>query len=397
MDRSRCIARPAVFTRTRLVAGEPSWTFASDRVEAALTRDGGHLGPVTFHTASGPFQPFAVAPWAEDGRARPGGVLRMLRGDFFCMPFGAGAWRGENPPLHGETATARWRLDSLTTDHHGAHLCASLAVSSRPGRVTKEIFLRAGETNLYCRHTLSGFRGPMTFGHHATLAFAPEHGEGRLSLSPRRLGQVHPAPFENPAAGGYHALKLGATFRDLRRAPLAAGGHTDLSRYPAREGFEDIVLLGAPPPAPDVACAPGWAAVVFPRARQLWFALKDPRLLPSTVLWLSNGGRHYAPWNGRHRRVLGVEDVVCGLPLDLAASLRPGPFTRAGIPTVRRLDPRRPLRVPYIMGVAALPAGFDAVRRIRFARDHVVFHARSGRRAEHPVDLSFLGLSAATS
>ena len=36
--------------------------------------------------------------------------------------------------------------------------------------------------------------------------------------------------------------------------------------------------------------------------------LKNPAQLPVTMLWFSNGGRSYAPWNGRHRDVLGVED-----------------------------------------------------------------------------------------
>jgi hypothetical protein len=37
-----------------------------------------------------------------------------------------------------------------------------------------------------------------------------------------------------------------------------------------------------------------WTAVIFPEQRYVWFALKNPRLLRS------NGGRHYAPWHGRH-------------------------------------------------------------------------------------------------
>ncbi len=36
--------------------------------------------------------------------------------------------------------------------------------------------------------------------------------------------------------------------------------------------------------------------------------LKNPADLPVTMLWISNGGRDYAPWNGRHRGVLGIED-----------------------------------------------------------------------------------------
>lgn len=80
------------------VHGAASWRIASDRIEAYVTRDGGQLAPVTFQTERGPVQPFAIAPWA--GETMPGGtppVLHRLRGDFFCLPFGANAtpWRGD--------------------------------------------------------------------------------------------------------------------------------------------------------------------------------------------------------------------------------------------------------------------------------------------------------------
>jgi hypothetical protein len=97
----------------RTVHGASSWRIANDVVDAWLTRDGGHLGPVHFKTARGVVQPFSVAPWfpRKIGSEMPG-VLRHLRGDFFCLPFGGNAapWRGENHPTHGETAQARWRL-----------------------------------------------------------------------------------------------------------------------------------------------------------------------------------------------------------------------------------------------------------------------------------------------
>ena len=193
-----------------------------------------------------------------------------------------------------------------------------------------------------------------------------------------------PAPFENPAQGGYSCLRPGAVFRDLRRVPRVGGGCADLTRYPAREGFEDLVLLATRPSRPVA-----WTAVAFPREGYLWFALKDPALLASTVLWHSNGGRHYPPWNGRHRRVLGLEEVTAFFHLGLAASARPNSLSRRGVPTTLALRADRPLRIPYVMGVTAIPRGFDAVRRVRFGRDHLVFIAASGKTARQAIDWSF--------
>ncbi|MFI5356197.1 MAG: hypothetical protein ACHQ4G_02555 [Opitutales bacterium] len=372
--------------RVQTVLGQPSWRLASDKVEAFVTRRGGHLAPVTFQTEAGPIQPFAIAPWCGETlpKGLPG-VLRPLRGDFFCLPFGSDAkpWRGERHPAHGETAEGPWRLNRR--ESASMHLVAEMTTTVRPGRVVKRILLRPGETNLYIRHELHGLRGPMSLGHHATLAFPDEPGAGRIAVSPWRFAQVCPEQFEFPAQGGYSSLKIGAHFRDLRRVPRATGGTADLTRYPAREGFEDLVMLSA-----RAGSGPAWTAVTFPSRHYVWFALKDPRKLASTVLWHSNGGRHGAPWSGRHRRVLGLEEVTSYFHLGLAKSAAPNPVARRGIPTVLHLDPARPLTVPYIMGVAAIPRGFDTVRRIDFHDDHIVLRAASGPTLRHAVDVSFL-------
>src|SRR5580698_3993621 len=93
----------------RVVCGQPSWRIASNTVEAFVTEIGGHIGPVTFDRHDRRIRPYSVAPWAEERDAatlEP--ILKVLRGDFFCMPFGGNStvFAGENHPVHGETANA---------------------------------------------------------------------------------------------------------------------------------------------------------------------------------------------------------------------------------------------------------------------------------------------------
>ena len=59
---------------------------------AFVTRIGGHLGPVTFDRRGRKIMPLSVAPWAAErlDLATPP-IIRALRGDFFCMPFGGNA------------------------------------------------------------------------------------------------------------------------------------------------------------------------------------------------------------------------------------------------------------------------------------------------------------------
>lgn len=372
----------------RPVHGAASWRLASDCVEGFLTCQGGHLGPVFFHTDRGRLQPFALPPWQppEVGRALPA-VLRPLRGDFFCAPFGGNAtpFRGEHHPVHGETAARTWRLVEQHSAGGTATLTARLRLRTRPGRVTKRITLRAGEPVVYQEHIIEGCAGPMCLGHHAMLAFPAGEGSGRIATAPFRFGRTVPRVFEDPARGGYSSLRPGAWFRSLHAVPAADGRAADLSRYPARAGFTDLVQL-----AGARSRGPAWTAVTFGAQRWLWFALRDPQLLTSTLLWHSNGGRHYAPWNGRHRRILGLEDVTAYFDYGLAESARPNDFSRRGVATSLPLRRDRPLRVPYIMGVLTLPRGFDSVRSVRFKGDQAIFTALSGRRVVQALDRGFL-------
>ncbi|HRG54717.1 MAG TPA: hypothetical protein PLG56_01670 [Lacunisphaera sp.] len=372
----------------RVVHGAASWRLASDCVEGFLTREGGHLGPVFFNTDRGRIQPFALSPWQphEVDRHLPA-VLRPLRGDFFCAPFGGNAapFRGERHPVHGETAGQTWRLVTREATAGHVSLSARLTLRARPGRVTKRIVLRAGEPVVYQEHVIEDCAGPMCLGHHAMLAFPAADGSGRIATSPFRFGRTVPRAFEDPARGGYSSLQPGAWFRSLRAVPIAAGGTADLSRYPARAGFTDLVQL-----AGARSRGPAWTAVTFGRERWLWFALRDPQLLTSTLFWHSNGGRHYPPWNGRHRRILGLEDVTAYFDYGLAESARPNDFSRRGIATTLPLRRDRPLRIPYVMGVLALPRGFDSVRSVRFMGDRAIFTAVSGRRVVQTLDRDFL-------
>ena len=367
--------------------GQPSWRLKSDDVEAYVTQTGGHIGPVTFQLGRRQIQPYSVAPWAAEApAAKSPAVLRALRGDFFCLPFGGNAkpFRGERHPVHGETANARWKLESASP----GELHLSLKTRIREGRVDKHVFLRPGQTAVYQRHIISGMSGPMNLGHHAMLKF-PDSG-GVVSTSRIAFGQVLPTRFEQPEQGGYSALKVGARFRSLQRVALAGGGHADLTRYPARRGFEDLVMMVS-----EAAQPLAWTAVTFAEEGYVWFALKDPRVLRQTVFWISNGGRHYAPWNGRHVNVLGLEEVTSYFHHGLAESAGRNPLSAQGIPTCLRLNPNQPLKVNYVMAVAVIPKGFDRVAAITPAKNHqsVRLTALSGSNIDVPLDLSFLEIT----
>lgn len=349
------------------------WQLKSDQIEAVLTQKGGHLTAV-FNLKDKKISPFHTAPWAEETlpKGTPA-IIEKLRGDFFCFPFGGNetAYGDEQHPVHGETANATWKQTSPST--------WELETKIRKAKITKEIRL---DNVIYQRHTIEGASGPMAFGHHAMLRFQTP---GLVSTSHFRFGEVFPGEFEEPARGGYSSLKPGERFQRLEIVPMANGQVADLSRYPAREGFEDLVMLIGDDTLPFA-----WNAVVFPEEGYVWFALRNPRVLRHTILWHSNGGRHYAPWNGRHRAVLGLEDVTANFHYGLAESAAPNPLTEEGIPTYVDLNPDRPLIVSTIMGIAQVPSTSEHVENIEATSEGIQLEFRDGQTREVKLDLSFL-------
>jgi len=372
------------------IFGEPSWRLATEGTEAYVTRRGGHIAPVTHELDGQKVQPYHVAPWyAEPERAEHPVLLQVLRGDFFCMPFGGNEapYRGEAHPAHGQTAQSDWEFEALYEEPEGSTLHLKLETTVRPGRVDKLISVQTGQNAIYSRHILSGYSGPMNIGHHANLRFPDLPGSGLISTAPFAAGQVCPLLFEQPEGKGYTSLRTGAGFTSLKSVP-SLHGEADLTRYPARRGWEDLVQFFAEP-----GLKLGWTAVAFPDLGYVWISLKDPRVLNSTVLWHSNGGRHYAPWNGRHINVLGLEEVTSNFHFGLAESAGPNGWTERGFKTVHELTPDAPLNVNTIMAVAAIPADFTHVATVEPAEGGVLVTDENGASVLVPLDLEFLGLA----
>jgi hypothetical protein len=226
--------------------------------------------------------------------------------------------------------------------------------------VEKNITLRDGETALYISHTIKGLQGDWSYGTHPILDLSgmPE-GAARVSVSPFRWASVYPEWFSNPADGAKQELKIGGLFSDLAEVPLADGGSTDLTRYPARPASDDLVMMVSVAAAAEQPFA--WSAVVMDG--YVWFSLKNPADFPSTLFWLSNGGRSAAPWNSRHTARLGIEEV-CSHFCDSVEISRKDLLQNLSIPTYRTFSRDIPVTLRNIQAVAPVPDGFGKVESI---------------------------------
>jgi hypothetical protein len=378
----------ALAAEERVIHSQPSWIISTKQVELAVTQTGAHMAPITFFRDSAqPVQPYHISPWQDENLKLDVPLLAVLRGDFFCLPFGGNsdAFRGEKHPPHGEVANGKWRHVETKREGGVTTLRLEFETKARAGRVTKELSLIEGQNVVYSRDVIEAFAGPAPLGHHATLAMPDKEGAFRIATSPFRFGMTNPSLFSNPAKGEYQSFAIGARFTDLAKVPLQFKGvpDADVTRLPERRGFADLLQLCNEPG--EIA----WTTATRADEGWLWFALKDPAVLNSTVIWIENRGRHGVPWNGRNNCV-GIEDVCAFFADGLAASAQPNALTNEGVKTTLDLRAGQPAAINYIQGVAKVPAGFDVVKSVEFKPGEVVFVSPGGQRVAVPVRHEFL-------
>ena len=363
----------------QVIHGEPSFHLATPELDLDITARGGHLAPVVFHLPGRDVSPYALAPWEPADFPEIPPLLAVLRGDFLCFPFGGQT----NGPPHGETANCVW----TPVDSDSRSLRFRMETTDTEATVVKTITTREGHHAIYLEYEISGADGDFSYGNHPILDFSGlAEGTGRVTTSAFHWASVFPGKFSNPAAGESQALAEGAAFTDLQEVRLAAGGTTDLTRYPSRIGNDDLVMMAH---APATAGQPfAWSAAALDG--YVWFSLKNPSDFPATMLWFSNAGRTAPPWNRRHLGRMGIEDV-CSHFSDGVDQSRLNLLEKQGVPTTRNFRKDKPVRLRNIHAVAAVPDDFGAVRSIVPDGDNaVVVTGESGVRIVIPLNWQFV-------
>lgn len=362
----------------------PHAHLSAEGIELVLDLGIGHVARLAVTRDDRTAAPFHRAPWADDP-VPPSGTedaphLARISGDFFCAPFAAADV--EPAPAHGWPANAPWR--PIGTTHHPAGGVTGRFELSHPvmgARVVKELTLRDGHPFLYQRHVFEGGDGRIPVANHAMVSLP---SGGHLAVSPKRWAETPPAALETDPARGRSVLAYPARAADLARFPRGDGGTADLCAYPIDRGHEDFAML-VEAEGSDF----GWSAVTRPEGDVALF-LKNAVRLPVTMLWFSNGGRTYAPWNGRHVGVLGVEDGCSWSLHGHVASIAENPLSDAGVPTAIRLDPTGWVDIRHVIGAAPLPAGFGPVVTIAVASGRLVLANAASEMLALPYDADFL-------
>lgn len=362
----------------------PTYELAAAGIRIVLDLGIGHIARFEVERNGRKAAPFHRAPWADDAVPPEGTTdaphLARISGDFFCAPFSTSDV--EPAPAHGWTANSTWAPVACEAIEGGVRATFRLERAVMGAHVFKHLTLRDGHPFLYQSHVFEGGAGALPVANHAMVRLP---AGGRLSFSPKRWAETPGKPLEDDPARGRSALAYPARSDVLAAFPRADGGTADLTAYPIDDGHEDFVML-----VEAEGSSLGWSAAVRPDEGDMALMLKNPAELPVTMLWYSNGGRFYAPWNGRHRNVLGIEDGCTWGGNGHAASIASNPLDEAGVPTAIRLDPAGRVEVRHIIGALPIPEGWDAAADIGTDGRMLVVTDRSGRTLSVPFDSGFL-------
>lgn len=295
---------------------------------------GGMLGPTLFVLADGrQVAPFQVAPWANDTVEDLPGILKRLRGEWPCVPFGfdadraaAGGWPGSlaatnvDPLPHGHSSNNSWRFESaadgsisLSIDYPDAHPIRGLrrTVTPDPSATALDFVLEI-DVRADCI---------LPLGLHPSFRLPQKPGAMRIEVGSAVTGMTFPAPVDASSI-----FKQGALLEPWHDVPLIAGGRLDIRQVPLPQATEEVVqLLDMPGHAALWNSAEGY------RVKLSW----NPDHYPSALLWFSNRGRNFAPWNGRHL-ALGLEPICSAFDLGQQISAADNPISRRGVATARQ-------------------------------------------------------------
>lgn len=323
-----------------LSPSDPTRTLRWAHGRAELQRLGGMLAPVVFRSpGAADFAPLQVAPWADEpGADALPGILRRLRGEWPCVPFGRcdrpggmpQGWSERKPHDdwgHGFASHHDWQW---TTTDEPLSLALQIDPPAPLRRLTRTVRAQADAPALEVTLEIE-VSEPCTLpvALHPTLRL--DAGAVRLHLPAHQGGVTYPVPAEP----GISRLAPDRSFDRLEAVPLAAGGTLDLSRFPLPVDTEELLQLREPGgPVVLHYLDAGWALEID------W----DHAPLPDLMLWVSHRGRRHAPWNGRHL-ALGVEPVNGLFDLGrVATAPAVHPLAgRRGLPLV----PGEPLRIHY--------------------------------------------------
>lgn len=316
----------------------------------------GMLGPIEFFLGDGrKAQPMAVAPWADDEGpefdALPD-LLKRLRGEWPCVPFGAPSapaglpadWTGVpvsglGDDFHGYSSHNQW--SKIRDLPNGLELSIEYPETHAVKRLGRRIEGVAGKTrvcvslSIEVRHDVL-----LPIALHPVFKLPRQTGAAQLDVGEFSYARTFPVTLEP----GISCFAVDKVVDDLSAVP-SDKGMTDVTKLPLGYATEELV---------QVCGAKGQISLRNMAERYVATLEYDPAVFPSVLLWISNNGRKAYPWNGRHLG-LGIEPVCGAFDLGPEVAANPdNPFAKSGVSTAVRLRAGQTFSTSYSISVDSL-------------------------------------------
>jgi hypothetical protein len=295
---------------------------SNGKIELTLLLGGGHLAD--FRLCGSPINALWEAPWPtiEPHSFSPrehaslygdGPVGQFLSGytghalalGYYGMPSAEEAKQGL--PLHGEAASAEWKVVSAVVDDDTATLVVEVVLPIYRLRLRREISLQRDAFTACITEIVTNLSNEaIEFQWVQHAAFGEPlftKGESTLFISGER-GVTWPAGYE-----GHELLANGVDYR-WPYSQSTDGELIDLSQPFIRDGTGFVAALLTS------NCETARIAVHNRRHQLVVGYSFDSRTFPWIVLWEENRAREYSPWNKR-TRARGVEFGTSPMPLGL--------------------------------------------------------------------------------
>jgi hypothetical protein len=373
---------------TTMHYGRPSYTIGNGSVEVFSSVQGGHT-TASFTAQGKTLFPFFVAPWYKDAPIEGlESTMQVMRGDYFCFPFGinAEAVNGKTQPLHGITANGCWDFGGITKERKEMTLTLRRELTPDDGEALKVIKIVDGEPVMYINHTIKGFSGKSPVGVHPCIQCPDAMGSAYVDMTEPVATFTPPSPLETPDKMGYYLLKVDTQVADRRKTPTVHGDTVDLTRYPLPRGYEDAVMFLSDTSRPFC-----FTSVAAPEKEFLYFQLKDPKVLTGSLYWMPNGGRYYAPLNGRLTSVIGVDELTGYFFYGRKPSMDRNPLSDKGYTTCLDFSAAKPTEIKLIAGTIPIRKDFKGVKDIvRKDASTITILGRGGEKIDVACAVDFL-------
>ena len=275
--------------------------------------------------------------------------LNGLQGDFLCAPFGARpesaeAFADEWKPYieaaapdafaHGYPAHHVWDVADVREQE------ATLRLTSHPrfSSITRRVVC-APDGSVQVTDTLiptADFELPL--GLHPIFALPEQAEEAELVLPEHAFAATFPAAVDASSIFVQNAQT------DAHAVACLDGTTCDVTRLPLARDTEELLML----------CNVADGSVTL-RNRPQGYRVTlswDARLLPNCLLWLSNRGRTFRPWNGQNL-CLGIEPIAAAFDLGEGVSAGENPLRRRGVCTALPFKAGVPLILTHSLQVSA--------------------------------------------